>query len=106
MLFPAVILITPLQKEKNVRAAILSLLLVAGCTGTPHARYFTSADIALRAGQDDESHVIARLPRGTEVTPAGQVGSECSACWKVKTPAGTGWVYTTYLTARFTDITP
>jgi hypothetical protein len=79
-------------------------LLVAGCFDRftqlalfPHSQFVTIADVDLRSGQDDESSIVAHLPKGTIVTPIGQVGSECPACWRVDTPQGIGWLYTGYL---------
>jgi hypothetical protein len=51
----------------------------------------------LRSGQDDDSSIVARIPKGTIVTPIGQTGSHCNACAKVDTPQGVGWLYTYYL---------
>jgi hypothetical protein len=63
----------------------------------PHSQFVTVADVDLRSGQHDDSSVIARLPKGTVVTPIGQMGSECSSCWRVDSPQGVGWLYTYYL---------
>jgi len=63
----------------------------------PHSQFVTVADVDLRSGQDDESSIVARLPKGTIVTPIGQSGSECNACWRVDTPQGVGWLFTRYL---------
>jgi hypothetical protein len=59
----------------------------------------TTAEVSLREGLEDETPVIAVLGEGTPVVPVGIIGSECP-CWKVATPAGTGWVYTRYLAPR------
>ena len=63
------------------------------------AKFQTVAEVALRSGQDDDSGVVAMLPKGTPVVPVGWVGSEC-VCWKVDTPQGTGWLYTRYIDLR------
>ena len=80
-------------------------LLLTGCIDVfpqfvifPHSQFVTIADINLRAGQADDSAVVARLPKGTVVNPIGQSGSECDQCWRVVTPEGIGWVYTYFLT--------
>lgn len=85
---------------------VLASLFLAGCGPAPNAQFFTTTDVALRSGQDDESSIIAYLPRGTLVVPDGRVGSECASCWKVVTPEGTGWVYTNYLEMRMGDLQP
>jgi hypothetical protein len=64
----------------------------------PHSQFVTIADMNLRAGQADDSAIVARLPKGTVVKPIGQSGSECDSCWRVITPQGIGWVYTYFLT--------
>jgi len=64
----------------------------------PHSQFVTIADINLRQGQADDSAVVARLPKGTVVSPIGQSGSECDSCWRVVTPEGIGWVYNYFLT--------
>jgi hypothetical protein len=88
----------------SVAFAIAAALILGGCFDRstalvffPHSQFVTVADVNLRSGQDDESSVVARLPKGTVVTPIGQSGSECSACWRVDTPQGVGWLYTAYL---------
>ena len=63
----------------------------------PHSQFVTLADVNLRSSQDDDSSIVARLPKGTVVTPIGQSGSECNSCWRVDTPQGAGWLYTYYL---------
>jgi hypothetical protein len=63
----------------------------------PHSPVVTIADVDLRSGQDDESAVVARLAKGTVVSPIGQAGSECNSCMRVDTPAGVGWLYTRYV---------
>jgi hypothetical protein len=91
---------------QKLRAAfvVAAGLLLAGCfdrfsqlTLFPHSQFVTVDDIDLRSGQDDESSIVAHLPKGTIVTPMGQVGSEANATWRVDSPQGIGWVYTRYL---------
>jgi uncharacterized protein YraI len=79
-------------------------LLLAGCFDRfpqlaffPHSQFVTITDVALRSGQDDESSIVAHVPKGTIVVPIGQMGSEANATWRVNTPEGIGWVYTRYL---------
>ena len=81
-----------------------AVLLLAGCFDRipqlalfPHSQFVTVADVNLRSGQEDESEIVARVPKGTIVVPIGQMGSECNACWRVNTPEGIGWLYTRYL---------
>ena len=83
---------------------VVAALVLGGCFDRfmplvlfPHSQFVTLYDIDLRSGQEDESSVVARLPKGTVVTPIGQMGSECSSCWRVDTPQGIGWVYIRYL---------
>ncbi|MBV9863517.1 MAG: SH3 domain-containing protein [Alphaproteobacteria bacterium] len=80
-------------------AAVALALPVCACVSPPQPEFVTTADLDLRAGEEDDSAVVARLPRGTAVTPAGTVGGECM-CWKVYSPEGTGWVYIRYLQPR------
>jgi hypothetical protein len=63
----------------------------------PHSQLVTIADVDLLSGQDDESAVVARLAKGTVVTPIGQSGSHCNSCVRVDTPEGVGWLYTRYV---------
>ena len=79
-------------------------LLLTGCFDRfpqlalfPHSQFVTIADVELRSGQDDESSIVAHLPKGSVVVPMGQVGSETNATWRVNTTEGIGWVYTRYL---------
>ena len=77
--------------------------LLAGCLTPPLAtlvappvyNFVTTDEIALRDGAEDESPVIAILPKGTPVAPVG-VNSECN-CWEVDALGHTGYVYTRYL---------
>jgi hypothetical protein len=80
-------------------------VLLTGCfdqsTGLvwfPHSQLVTIADVDLLSGQDDDSPVVARLAKGTVVTPIGQSGSHCNSCVRVDTPDGVGWLYTRYVT--------
>ena len=79
-------------------------LALAGCFDKatqlvlfPHSSFITVVDADLRSGQDDESTVIAHIPKGTTVVPMGQMGSHCNNCWLVNTPEGIGWMFTRYL---------
>jgi hypothetical protein len=88
----------------SVALVIAAGMLLTGCFDKftalvffPHSQFVTIADVNLRSGQDDESSVVARLPKGTIVSPIGQSGSECNECWRVSTPQGIGWVYTYFL---------
>jgi len=85
---------------------IAGFLLLAGCAPDRPAEFFTNADVELRSGQGEEATVVAMLPRGTPVVPAGWVGSECRSCWKVETPQGKGWVYTRFLDLHLGDLEP
>jgi hypothetical protein len=77
--------------------------LLAGCLTPPLAtlvappvyNFVTTAEIALREDAEDESHVVAMLPKGTPVAPVG-VNSECN-CWQVEALGHTGYVYNRYL---------
>jgi uncharacterized protein YraI len=85
------------------RAISVAALMLAGCAimqpDMTTAKFQTVAEVALRSGQDDESSVVAMLPKGTPVAPVGWVGAEC-VCWKVDTPQGTGWLYQRYIDLR------
>lgn len=79
-------------------------VLVGGCFDKatalvwfPHSQLVTIADVDLLSGQDEESAVVARLAKGTVVTPIGQAGSHCNSCVRVDTPDGVGWLYTRYV---------
>lgn len=89
----------PRKRSPVLWAIVTAGALLAGCQEGEKV-FVTTADVDLRSGQEDDSSVVARLPEGTPVVPAGQVGSHCNSCWKVSTPQGTGWVYTRYLTTR------
>ena len=86
-----------------VAFTIVACGLLAGCLTPPLATLFrepvynfvTTDEIALREDAEDESHVIAVLPRDTPVAPIG-VNSECN-CWQVEALGHTGYVYTRYL---------
>jgi uncharacterized protein YraI len=93
-----------LPRKLPVVLAMAAGLLLTGCFDRfpqlalfPHSEFVTITDVALRSGQEDESSIVAHLPKGTVVVPIGQMGSECNACWRVNTPEGIGWVYTRYL---------
>lgn len=94
-----------LPQRLRLALVLASTLLLAGCFDRfqqlvlfPHSQFVTTNDVDLRSGQDDESSIVAHLPKGTVVTPIGQVNSEATtACWRVETPQGVGWVYTAYL---------
>ncbi|HVH79534.1 MAG TPA: hypothetical protein VM782_09110, partial [Stellaceae bacterium] len=81
-----------MRSRFSLPGIIITALLLTGCFDRftslalfPHAQFVTVADVDLRSGQDDESGVVARLPKGTVVTPIGQMGSECNSCWRVDT---------------------
>lgn len=63
------------------------------------ALFETNTEIALRSGEDYESSVVATLPEGTPVVPAGTTGGECM-CTRVATPLGTGWLSNSSLQHR------
>jgi uncharacterized protein YraI len=93
-----------LPRKLPVVFALAVGLLLTGCFDRfpqlalfPHAQFVTITDVALRSGQDDESSIVAHVPKGTTVVPMGPVGSETHATWRVNTPEGIGWVYTRYL---------
>lgn len=93
-----------LPQRLRVAFAFAAGLPLAGCFDRvpqlalfPHSQFVTTADINLRSSEGDASSIVAQLPKGTVVTPIGQVGSECAACWRVNTPDGVGWVYSLYL---------
>lgn len=56
--------------------------------------FATTADLHLRAGPGVGAPVVATLPRGTPVQRNGMVEGNW---WGVRTPDGTGWVYSRYL---------
>ena len=85
---------------------IATAALLAGCAQEQVSEYFTNNTVALRSSQEDDSEVVAWLPKNTQVVPAGVVGSHSNGTWKVDTPMGTGWVYIRYLTLKLTDIGP
>lgn len=101
--------------------SLVAVLLLSGCLGMPNssfdipftgivvpqsdfatAGWVTTAEVTLRAGQDDEARPVALLPRGTPLVPIGIVGAECD-CWKVDSPAGSGWLYTRYIASRSSE---
>jgi hypothetical protein len=93
-----------LPQRSRIAFVIAAGLLLAGCFDRfpqlalfRHSQFVTTNDIDLRSGQDVDSSVVARLPKGTVVTPIGQTGSNCQACWRVETPDGIGWVSTLFL---------
>jgi len=95
------------MSPSKVRLAfvIAAAMLLTGCFDKatalvwfPHSQLVTIADVDLLSGQDDESPVVARLAKGTVVTPIGQSGSHCNSCVRVDTPDGVGWLYTRYVT--------
>lgn len=93
-----------LPRRLSIVVALAAGLLLSGCFDRftplvlfPHSQFVTIADVDLRSGQEDDSSVVAHLAKGTVVTPIGQMGSHCSSCWRVDTPQGIGWLYTTYL---------
>ena len=94
------------MSPSKVRLAfvIAAAMLLTGCFDKatalvwfPHSQLVTIADVDLLSGQDDESPVVARLAKGTVVTPIGQSGSHCNSCVRVDTPEGVGWLYTRYV---------
>ena len=94
----------PLSKVR-LAFVITAGMLLTGCFDKttalvwfPHSQLVTIADVDLLSGQDDESAVVARLAKGTVVTPIGQSGSHCNSCVRVDTPEGVGWLYTRYVT--------
>jgi hypothetical protein len=93
--------------SSKVRLAfvIAAAMLLTGCFDKatalvwfPHSQLVTIADVDLHDGQDEESPIVARLAKGTVVTPIGQSGSHCNSCVRVDTPDGVGWLYTRYVT--------
>lgn len=81
---------------------VLASGLLAACTPAlenvfraPVYNFVTTDEVALRDGAEDESPVIAMLPRGTPVAPVG-VNSECN-CWQVDALGHTGYLYTRYI---------
>lgn len=103
-------------------SSLVLLLLTVGC-GVPNSsfqipfagivipqftdtgtRYVTTDEVTLRSDQEDESKPVAVLPRGTPIVPIGIVGAECD-CWKVSSSAGSGWLYTRYITSENTEPT-
>jgi|SRR5215469_8781954 len=81
--------------QKQFRADIPYTDLVIPEPDFAAARFVTTAEVNLRSGLEDETSVVAVLPEGTPVVPVG-IGSECK-CWKVTSPAGVGWLYTSYI---------
>ena len=76
------------MSPSKVRLAfvIAAAMLLTGCFDKatalvwfPHSQLVTIADVDLLSGQDDESPVVARLAKGTVVTPIGQSGSHCNS---------------------------
>ncbi|HWB48960.1 MAG TPA: hypothetical protein VG651_07610 [Stellaceae bacterium] len=94
----------PLPRLSGVLAVAAGIAL-GGCFDRatalvwfPHAQFVTIADVDLHASQEeDATGVVARLAKGTVVTPIGQAGSDCNSCMRVDTPSGIGWLYTRYL---------
>ena len=95
--------------KNTVIAIVLSALvliacgLLSGCL-TPALRsvfrepvynFVTTDEVGLREDPEDESHIIAILPKGTPVAPVG-VNSECN-CWEVEALGHTGWLYQRYI---------
>jgi hypothetical protein len=78
------------------RTAVLLGILLSGCVEASAPDFATIQEVPLRLLQADESPVVAVLPRGTPVVPVGPVSSTCP-CWKVRTFAGTGWLYTRFI---------
>ena len=93
-----------LPTRPRIAFALTTGLLLAGCIDRlpqlavfPHSQFVTTNDINLRSQQDTDSSILARVPKGTIVTPVGRTGSEYHACWEVDTPEGTGWISTVFL---------
>jgi SH3 domain-containing protein len=93
-----------LPSRLRVAFVLATGLVLAGCVDRfpqlalfPHSQFVTTDDINLRSAQDVDSSIVARVPKGTVVTPVGRTGSECHACWEVDTPEGVGWVSTVFL---------
>jgi hypothetical protein len=92
-----------IRRLPAVAFTIVACGLLAGCltpaletlVRPPIYNFVTTDEIALREGAEDESPVIAMLPKGTPVAPVG-VNSEC-VCWEVEALGHTGYVYTRYL---------
>jgi hypothetical protein len=92
-----------IRRLPAVAFTVIACGLLAGCLTPPLATLFrepiynfvTTDEIALRDGAEDESPVVAILPKGTPVAPVG-VNSEC-VCWEVEALGHTGYVYTRYL---------
>ena len=64
-----------------------------------NAKFETTAEVALRASEEDESRVVAMVPEGTPVVLAGTTGGECN-CVRIATPQGVGWVYSRSIDLR------
>ncbi len=92
-----------IRRLPAVAFTVIACGLLAGCLTPPLATLFappvynfvTTDEVALREDAEDESHVIAMLPRGTPVAPVG-VNSECN-CWQVEALGHTGYLYTRYI---------
>ncbi|HEV8031922.1 MAG TPA: SH3 domain-containing protein [Stellaceae bacterium] len=92
-----------IRRLATVAFTVIACGLLAGCLTPPLAtlvappvyNFVTTDEIALRDGAEDESPVVAILPKGTPVAPVG-VNSEC-VCWKVEALGHTGYVYNRYL---------
>jgi hypothetical protein len=93
----------PLLKKWFPIGVVLAGAVLSGCAPTSIAQYFTNQDVALLSGQGEDSSVVAWLPRGTPLIPAGQVNSHGMPNWKVETPMGTGWVFTRFIDMRLAD---
>jgi len=90
---------------RRLGAAIFTII-ACGLTGcvtpalenvfrAPVYNFVTTDEVALRESAEDESPVIAMLPKGTPVAPVG-VNSECNCC-QVDALGHTGYLYTRYI---------
>jgi hypothetical protein len=83
-------------------AMIAAAFLLAGCAGPETGEFTTNQTVVLRAWDSDDAPVTATVPKGTSVERLAWVSSGC-ACWLVRAPEGTGWVYTRFLDLHLAD---
>jgi hypothetical protein len=85
-------------------AAVAAALALGGCGPASNSRFVTNMEgVQLHSMLDENGPVTAVLPKDTPVERLGTVSSSCE-CWLVSTPAGVGWVRTTFLELQMADL--